>query len=66
MRKCDHCKYEWGEWCTHPTIDKKEYDSKIECTKTGDWSKAFSGSIWKYIDDTPKWCPLLNNSTHGE
>ena len=49
MRKCDNCKYEFGEWCTHPEIEKERRSNPPSTNLVGD--------LWEYNNETPSWCP---------
>ena len=51
-RKCDHCKYEFGEWCTHPIIREAE-------------ERGFRGDLWSFIDIEPPWCPLKDGEDYS-
>lgn len=65
MRKCDNCKYRFGEWCIHPTVKKME-DEDCEAVLKYGTTRSFWGDLWQYIGDTPKWCPLLKELTQRE
>ena len=55
MRRCDNCKYEFGEWCIHPNISARET-----------LDRTFHGDLWPHMDKEPLWCPIVEESTKNK